>query len=53
MPKAELNTRTKQNFQYNPRNMEGDSRRSPEGDRKALWKHGNVQFDREKSTGIV
>jgi hypothetical protein len=24
--------------------MGGDRRRSPEGDRKALWKHGNDQY---------
>ena len=31
--------------------MEGISRRSPEGDRKALWKYGNVQFDRKINWG--
>ncbi len=32
--------------------MEGVSRRSPEGERKALWKYANDQFDRKINDGV-
>ena len=35
---------TKKALQYSSICMGGDRRRSPEGDRKALWKHGNDQY---------
>ena len=35
---------TKKPSKYSSSNMGGDRRRSPEGDRKALWKHGNDQY---------
>ena len=31
--------------------MGGDRRRSPEGDRKALWNYANDQFDRKINSG--
>ena len=31
----------------------GVHRRSPEGDRKALWKHGDYQKDRKNNYAII
>ena len=36
---------------YSSSNMGGDRRRSPEGDRKALWNYANDQFDRKINSG--
>ena len=42
---------TKKPSKYSSSNMGGDRRRSPEGDRKALWNYANDQFDRKINSG--